>query len=182
MTLKDRIGNEYFEWMYDMVAGERYPAPFSFRKLLAYLHNTEFVYTIPLDRNRAEDGISLRRRFVIDQDCEDMLGYLDGPCSVLELMVATAICCEERFMDDPDVGNRTHVWFWDMVTNLGLGSMTDNHYDRRRVERAVDRFLAREYEPDGTGGLFKVRNCRYDLRDVEIWYQMCYYLNGILGV
>lgn len=182
MTLKDRIGNGYFEWMYDMVAGERYPAPFSFRKLLAYLHNTEFVYTIPLDKNRAIDGISLRRRFLIDIDREDLLDYLDGPCSVLELMIATAICCEERFMDDPDVGNRTHVWFWDMVTNLGLGSMTDNHYDRRRVERAVDRFLAREYEPDGTGGLFRVRNCKHDLRDVEIWYQMCFYLNGILGV
>lgn len=182
MTLRDRIGNEYFEWMYDMVAGERYPAPFSFRKLLAYLHNTEFVYTIPLDRNRAEDGISLRRRFVTDQDCEDALGYLEGPCSVLELMVATAICCEERFMDDPDIGNRTHVWFWDMINNLGLGSMTDNHYDRRRVERAVDRFLAREYEPDGKGGLFRVRDCKFDLRNVEIWYQMCFYLNGILGV
>jgi hypothetical protein len=182
MTLKDRIGNEYFEWMYRMVASKRYSEPFSFRKLFAYLHNTEFVYIIPLDKNRAEDGISLRRRFVVDQNCEDMLEYLDGPCSVLEMMVATAICCEERFMDDPDIGDRTAQWFWGMITTLGLGSMTDNHFDRRYVKKVVDRFLAREYEPDGTGGLFQVRNCKYDLREVEIWYQMCFYLNGILGV
>lgn len=182
MTLRDRIGNEYFDWMYDMVVGYRHSSPFSFRKLFAYLHNTEFVYSIPLDKNRAEDGISLRRRFAMDQNCEDMIDYLDGPCSVLEMMIATAITCEERFMDDPDIGDRTAHWFWCMVNNLGLGSMTDNHFDRRFVQDTVDRFLAREYEPDGTGGLFKVSNCKHDLRDVEIWYQMCSYLNGILGV
>ena len=39
--------------------------------------------------------------------------YLDNKtCSVLEMMIALAIRCEEHIMDDPDVGNRTGQWFW----------------------------------------------------------------------
>ena len=94
------------------------------------------------------------------------------------MMLALAIRCEETIMDDPKVGNRTKQWFWGMVTNLGLGSMTDDRFDRRFVDDVVERFLDRRYEPDGTGGLFTVRNCRYDLRKVEIWYQVCWYLDS----
>ena len=47
------------------------------------------------------------------------------------------------------------------------------------VEDVIERFLDREYGPDGKGGLFTVRHCEYDLRDVEIWYQLCWYLDSI---
>ena len=82
-------------------------------------------------------------------------------------------------MDDPKFGNRTGQWFWEMITNLGLGSMTDNHYDRDYVDKVIDRFLNRKYERDGRGGLFTVRNCDKDLRKVEIFFQLCYYLDTI---
>lgn len=82
-------------------------------------------------------------------------------------------------MDDPDIGNRTGQWFWGMIVNLGLGSMTDDLYDEKLVETAINRLLDRRYAPDGTGGLFTVKNCDRDLRKVEIWYQLCWYLNSI---
>lgn len=48
--------------------------------------------------------------------------YLDNrPCSVLEMIIALAIRLEEHIMDDPDIGNRTGQWFWDMIVSLGLG-------------------------------------------------------------
>lgn len=182
MTLADRINNEYFEWMHDLVCSKRYAKAISYRKLLSRLHGTEFVYSISRDGNRAGDGIELRRRFAEEQDCIDMVDYLDGPCSVLEMMIALAIRCEQSIMYDPDVGDRTGQWFWGMIVNLGLGSMIDSRFDRDYVDDVLARFLNRDYEPDGKGGLFTVKDCNRDLRDVEIWYQMCWYLDDILGV
>lgn len=173
--IRDELVNEYFEWMYDLVCGKRYAKDISYRKLLMQLHNTEFIFSIPKDKNRAEDGIDLRRRF----DHYFAETYLDGPCSVLEMMIALSIRCEETIMDNPNVGDRTGQWFWGMIVNLGLGSMIDSHYDKQYVDQVITRFLNREYEPNGKGGLFTIRNCQEDLRDVEIWYQLCWYLDSI---
>ena len=104
----------------------------------------------------------------------------DEPCSVLEMMVALAIRCEESIMDNPVYGDRTGQWFWNMIVSLGLGSMTDEMYDRDYVDNIVDRFLDRDYSPDGRGGLFTIRNCEYDLRDVEITHQLYWYLDTIM--
>lgn len=168
------IRDEYFEWLYDLASGNRYSENISYRKLLRYLHKTEFYYSIEKDQNRAKDGIGLRSRFA-SYDAR----YITGPCSVLEMMIALAIRCEEDIMDDASVGDRTRQWFWGMIVNLGLGAMIDKEFDEELVEDIVTRFLDREYEPDGRGGLFTVRNCDRDLRDVEIWYQLCWYLDSI---
>lgn len=181
MTLRDEVRNEYFNWMVDVVSSNRFSKEISFNKLLMYLHNTKFRYIIQKDKNRAIDGIDLRRRFAYEHpDISGTELYLDGPCTVLEMMVALSIRCEETIMDDPKLGNRTGQWFWGMVTSLGLGSMMDDRFDRAYVENVINKFLNREYLPDGRGGLFTVRNCKKDLRSVEIWYQMCWYLDGIV--
>jgi len=179
MTFRDQVKNDYFEWMYDLVTDNRCSEEVSYRRLLMHLHNTEFVYINPMDENRAKNGEHLRYRFArqvgVDEELLDI-----GPCSIMEMILALAIRCEEETMDDPDVGDRTAQWFWNMVTNLGLGGVMDDQYDRRYVDDVLDRFLNREYEPDGRGGLFRIRNCKYDLREVEIWCQMCWYLNSIV--
>ena len=177
---REEIENAYFEWLYDLVDGKRFSSKVSYRKLLSYLHTREFTYIIPKDKNRAEDGITLRYRFAKTTDYFDyVMDSLTGPCSVFEMTAALAIRCERTIMDDPQFGNRTGQWFWEMITSLGLGSMTDNQYDRGYVDEVIDRFLNRKYEPDGRGGLFTVRNCDRDLRKVEIFFQLCYYLDTI---
>lgn len=182
--MNNNVVNEYFEWLHDLVCGQRFAPDISFRKLLMFLHNTEFQWSIPNDKNRAEDGICLRRRFCLAEGLEGVermvLRNLDGPCSILEMMVALAIRCEETIMDDPLVGDRTGQWFWGMVTSLGLGSMMDDRFDKRYVEDVVVKFLNREYEPNGKGGLFTIKNCDQDLRDVEIWVQLLWYLDTMM--
>ena len=163
--------DEYFEWLYEFVCGERFAKEFSFRKLLVYLHSREFTYTLNMDSNRAQDGIDLRERYYGDST-------IKGPCSVLEMMLALSIRCEE-WMDDPAYGDRTTQWFWNMIINMGLGAMYDSRFDKEYVENAVDRMLYREYEPNGKGGLFYIRGCTDDLRKFEIWAQMCYFLDSI---
>lgn len=178
------INNEYFEWLFDLVCENRYSGKVSFRKLLIHLHDTEFKYLIQRDENRAADGVDLRRRFAesnYSEDFVDMVLYnLDGPCSVLEMMVALSIRCEEQLMDNPRIGDRTGQWFWGMIVNLGLGSMSNDRYSKKRVKDVLNRFLRREYEPNGKGGLFTVIDSGSDLREVEIWFQMCWYLNTIV--
>lgn len=179
MTIR-QIREEYFEWLYDIVCRDRYSKQISYRKLLMYLHDTEFRYLLFKDGARAEDGISLRYRFACDRlDIPDADLCIEGPCSVLEMMVALALRCEENIMDDPLIGNRTAQWFWGMIVNLGLGAMSDSRFDFRRVESAITRFLERQYDQDGRGGLFTVRDCTADLRNVEIWNQLCWYLDSI---
>lgn len=177
MTRYD-VRAEYFDWLTNIVCEGRFAEHVSFRKLLAYLHDIEFIYFIPKDKNRAADGESLRHRFAhANSGIESML--LRGPCSVLEMMVALALRCEEDIMDDARMGDRTGQWFWEMITSLGLGGMTDERFDDRIVADIIDRFLYREYEPNGRGGLFTVRNRHVDMRKKEIWAQLCCYLDTI---
>lgn len=176
------LDKEYFDWMCDLVYNEKQSRRLSYEKLLSYLHDREFVYTIEMDGNRAEDGTDLRYRFAESRYRGDsrITTYLDdGPCSILEMMLALALRCEEHIMYNPDIGNQVERWFWDMIRSLGLYSMDDSHFDEKKVEHIIDRFLNREYEENGKGGLFTVKNCRYDMRTIEIWYQMCWYLNDI---
>ena len=105
--IDDRIINEYFEWMYDLVCGLKFPSTITYRKLLMQLHSTEFTYLISNDANRAEDGVDLRYRFACIYGYDDTPECLDGPCSVLEMMIALAIRCEESAMDASDYGDRT---------------------------------------------------------------------------
>ena len=178
---RDELVNRYFDWMYQLVV-DRY-SKLSYRRLFAKLHSTEFIFEIPMDGNRAEDGVELRYRFGREQNYPAaMVASLldDTSCSILEMMIALSIRCEEHIMDNPDIGNRTGQWFWNMIVNLGLGSMDDEKFDRGYVEFVLNRLLDRQYERNGKGGLFTVSNCRRDMRSVDIWYQMCWYLDEIV--
>lgn len=178
MNVKDA----YFNWMYDTMCKNVCSNDISYMKLFRYLHSVPFTYDkdFTMDGNREEDGIDLRYRFAYDHlQINNAEKYITGPCSVLEMLVAFAIRCEECIMDDPKYGDRTSQWFWGMIKNLGLGTMSDNKFDKQYVEMVVRRFLDRDYEPNGKGGLFTIRGCTEDLRTIDLWCQLCWYLDTI---
>ena len=163
---RDELNNAYFDWMYQLVCDDEYSRGLSYRKLLFLLHDTDFTYTIALDGNRYDDGIDLRYRFGNEQGYRDSMiaSYLDNrPCSVLEMIIALAIRLEEHIM----------------IVSLGLGSMDDSKFDKAHAIDVIRRFLNRDYGRDGKGGLFTIEHCRYDMRDIEIWYQANWYLDNI---
>ena len=184
----------YFEWLcqkigYISVGRCRYSG---FLDLLTALHQKQFIWSrrTPRDENREEDGLSLRNRYFDEnevswsdtQNFKDLYENPQKPCSILEMMVALAIRCEEHIMGDPDIGDRTDKWFWDMVKSLGLYSMRGTDFDAEKTNQILEDFLYRNYSPDGEGSLFTVKDCPYNFRETEIWYQMCWYLDLILGV
>lgn len=179
MSFEDRINDDYFEWLCELIDSKRFSKQVSYRKLLIHLHNIEFTWVLPRDYNRADDGIQLRRSFSLERDDVTLSDYIQGPCSVLEMMVALAVRCEKTMMDDMLLGDRTGQWFWGMIHNLGLSPMRDSKFDRIYVDEVIARLLNRTYEYDGTGGLFTVKNCDDDMRKVEIWCQLSWYLGTI---
>lgn len=180
-TLKKR----YFAWICQLIKSEQdIHKVSSFNKLLKHLDDTVFYFSIDMDMNRAEDGRDLRYRFAYEKAVDYHLIDLyfdDQPCSVLEMIAALSLRFEEDVMDDPELGNRTSKWFWEMIDNLGLGQADDSHYDQDHVDHVLNNFLNRNYAPDGKGGLFTINDSNCDLRTVDIWCQMCWYMDEIIS-
>ena len=171
------IVTSYFDWLCGIVDAKRH----RYLQLCRILFETEFTYTISMDGNRYADGINLRYRFAREADIPHPIiaSELDNnPCSILEVMVALALRFEEDIMTNDDYGDRTYIWFDDMITSLGLAEMTDSNIDPEFVDDILSRFLNHDYASNGKGGLFTVNDSQYDLRYVEIWYQAMWYLNS----
>lgn len=164
----------YFKAICNLVYDDRFGK--SYNQLFEYLYSVEFYWTIPMDRNRALDGIDLRDKYGCSND------ILDEPCSVLEMLIGLAARMENQFMTNYDEGDRTGQWFWMMLTNLGLNRLDDDNFDEETADYFTYRFLDRDYEPNGEGGgLFVVERPFQDLRDVDIWTQMNWYLGEMDG-
>jgi hypothetical protein len=164
----------YFTWLCTKI----YPKK-SYHFLLKTLHRREFYWTVPNDDNRAEDGKKLREEY--QRDTAYILDYeaLDGPCSVLEMLVALAERWEGITGCSPDE-NQSYVWFWLMMENCGLAGYTDARITAPNaafeVDQIIDQVLGRTYRRNGRGGLFPLRRPKEDQRRVELWYQLNAYL------
>lgn len=176
----DILLREYTLWRYSKIeAYQLLITPRSYVNILTLLANTIYVPTLPLDANRADDGVHLIQTFYYETT-----GSIHGPwypeqCSMLDMMLALAIRGEDT-MGDMDQGDRVGVWFWRMVDSLGL-LIPDNKYTTDNYPKMVlERFMKSEYSPDGRGGLFTLPGCPVDLRIVEIWDQMSWYLDRII--
>ncbi len=170
------IDNIYFEWLYSRVGSVsvRNKAQ-TYWTLLLLLYRLEFTWDkIERDANRAQDGKDLRTTFTREtHTVVDQPGWLEEPCSVLEMLIALAM--QINFISEkpvPDV-------FWEMLANLGMGKEEGNDaypLDHAYVTTVVTRMMNREYDADGLGGLFPLQEPHQDQRDVELWYQANAYL------
>lgn len=172
--MKDNyVLNDYFDWLYFKVVRNN-----SYRKLLSMLHNMTFRYHVEYDENRAADGVNLRWYYVDDGGDDEILRW-KNECTVLEMLISAAMQMEV-IMDDPDIDHTASHWFWMFMDNLDLLDMTDDRYDKTYIYGRVSMFMDRTYEPDGYGNIIYIPDIREDLRDVEIWSQMCWYMDSIL--
>lgn len=171
------VRDKYFDWILDQVTTPEIKADYS--RLFEILNETEFVWSNEFDANRAADGVELRGRFGEERGYSYYIWHesIDNrECSLLEMMAALAIRCEECIMGDDEYGDRTDIWFWNMVCTMGLKEENNDDMDVEYVRGRIKKVLNRDYAPDGYGGFFYVPG-RNDMQKVEIWYQMNYWLN-----
>lgn len=173
------IKQAYFLWLCNLVNIGRTTRDQNRRDLAWSLHQKEFYWSVPNDDNRAEDGKKLRENFadaVLTEDCR----CLDGPCSVLEMLIGLSQRIE-YILREPSAGNRVSRWFWELVNNLELLAFTDDDLDSRRQARIndiiLDNLLERRYSQSGKNGLFPLVTNYGDQRKIEIWYQLMHYLD-----
>ena len=165
--------NLYFNWLCAKVTFVMRPTPsLTYDNLLRTLHNTEFVWLIAGDDNRAEDGLELRRDFILEAETPDDPEWRRFPgCSVLEMLIAFSRRAEHM------TGQKAQDWFWEFMTNLGLSEVNDGHTaSHEDIGDILYDFVWRTYEYNGYGGLFPLDEPLRDQTNVEIWYQFCDYL------
>lgn len=177
MRIDKWFEESYYIWLTDFVGGWHNNK--SYWELLYLLHHYEFHWYIDNDANRAEDGKDLRDLYVSETGYHPMTPVIfrTRPCTMLEMMVALAKRCDDDIAYDAKAGDRTALWFWTMIFNMGLGACTDEHFDRVYAAKRIEKCLKRQYKWDGSdGGMFVVKDSPRDLRKTEIWYQCNFYM------
>lgn len=171
-----RLDELYLEWLYEQVGFRRSPNVTHWN-LLKQMLCKEYVWLIPNDDNRMEDGRELRYRFVRESRLRRVPArWMGMGCSMLEMMVALSEWC--AFEGEGEPGE----WFWFMMDNIKLSRYTDRVLNPessrqvRRVDRILDTVIFRQYEYNGEGGLFPLEYPKEDQRNVELWYQLNAYL------
>jgi len=173
MDSNQPLDESYFVWLYSQVADPEITDPsLTYWKLLKHLFTKEFVWRIPNDENRAEDGKALRSEFIQDLSIDDIdQDWMDMGCSMLELMIGLGR--RLAFEDDSE----PHYWFWRLVQNLKLDRYRDDvRLLKKPVDTILERVIFRKYESDGKGGFFPLKNPDEDQRNVELWYQLSAYV------
>lgn len=163
----------YFQWLYRQVADpDLKDSSLTYWKLLREFFSKEFVWLVPNDVNRSEDGKELRSEFIHEERPTRVESeWLNIGCSILELMVGLS----RRLSFEAD--GEPYYWFWKLVENLGLDGYSDNRrLPKKKIEETLDRVIFRTYKRNGLGGLFPLKQTDKDQRKVELWYQKAEYL------
>jgi len=167
------FSDDYYYWLTDLLHDDYLQS--NYQKLLHQMLETEFTWSVPYDSNRASDGLYLRKSYERETGCAV---FEDAPCAVLEMFIAMCVRCEDELMHDPDLGDRTNVWFWAILENLGLDIYDDYSYDCDSVDTILERFLDRDYEKSGFGGAFYVMDSCVDFRKKDLWWQLNAFLEA----
>lgn len=174
------LNDLYFQWLCAIIEDYDHD-PDVYEDLLIFLFNVDFQYSIPRDGNRYADGIELRYKFGNDNQIKSSIIATEvdiSPCSVLEMMIALSIRCED-IMDDSESESSIGQWFWEMIENLGLDKIGRPHFSSREALSIVRKLLEHRYKKNGEGGLFTVKRTDVDMRKEEIWYQAMWHLNEV---
>ena len=171
--MSEPLDELYFKWLYGQACSVRAQNPSrTYWKLLRLLFTKEFIWLVPNDDNRVVDGIELRYEFLEENGYDEVdPDWLNLGCSMLEMILGLAR--RLSFEDDGEA----KFWFWELMENLELDQYADSKtIPKDVVDDILDRVIWRNYKPDGTGGLFPLKNAEQDQRHIELWYQLSAYL------
>lgn len=157
--------NDYFYALVDRVNG------YGYEDMLRVLYSYPFEIIVETDANLLPNVFALR----------DEYGYKPKPyekdmANCFEIFISLASKFDWLLSDlkNPD---RTEEWFWMMMKNTGLIFYDNEHFNRDDIESICDVFVHRKYKTNGYGGPFPLRQPRKNVRRVDLWYQINWYVN-----
>lgn len=160
---------EYFDWLCEQINLK----PGVYDYLMRILYDINFTWVIDLDFNRSEDGIILRGDFYNDEN-NTPEKIENKPCSVLEALIGLAKKMN-YILDDADRGDRTRIWFWEMIDNLGLSKFKDSTFEdpvdiknKLKINDICTKWMTRKFEYDGSGSPFPLNNPNRDQRTLHM--------------
>lgn len=169
----------YFLWLCGLVNADMT----RYSELLFRLHDMDFLWILDQDESREAEGLMLREEYLrLTYGEEDWVMLMDKRCSVLEALIPLARRMSDALTED-NSGDTTRVWFWEFIKNLGLKTYSnirleyeDGEDDLIDIQMIVHRWLNREFDWDGEGSIFPLKNSAHDQRERTIIYQMYDYI------
>lgn len=176
----------YLDWLLRLINAENYKGK-SYINLCKLLHKIPFQPVIALDKNRESDVQSLLRETYVQSQSEwyrlensESINFSKYPVSFLELIISLAMRIDLDFMREINGIDNTRIYFWVLVRNLGFLEFDDDNWGEDSIISVVNRLNIvqdRKYDFDGKGGLFPLENAEFDQRNVQIWNQLCQFVN-----
>ena len=169
------LEEEYFTWLYSQIGSTKLRNPSRTHWNLArQLFTKEFLWYVPNDDNRVEDGRDLRYEFLQENNMEEPTPeWLGLGCSMLEMLIGLS----RRLSFEAD--GEPREWFWQLLENLDIAHFNDREFNEsvyNQIDEVLNRVIWRTYESNGVGGLFPLPEADTDQTKVEIWYQLSAYL------
>lgn len=160
----NKVDWAYYNDLCALVSGEFGYSAGDYDRLLRCLYDLQFyIIDDMMDDKWFEDIEELRIRLNRDYGGENEDDY-----NVFEALVAIALAMENRIMTNSELGDRTVLWFWSMLENLEV-VYTDYDFDEEYTEAIIERWLSRNYDRNGDGSPFPLKNSGEDLRNASIW-------------
>lgn len=154
--------DDYFDWLLDKVGFSKR----GYNQLMRTLFDIQFEYIIDNDENRVKDAIDLWHEYT-------NMRHNDYNVSVLEILISLSMRMNYEYImsENPD------DIFWELCCNLDLDRYTDRHFNQDAVKSIVYSWINRDFDYDGEGSIFPLKETHQDQRKKEIWSQMQEYLS-----
>ena len=138
------------------------------------LFDSPFEAVLDRDINRIDDCLSLREQFFYEKGVNGSFIEKD-PC-ILELLVSLSVRIDNEYLGNPN-DPHPEIMLWEMICNLGLDKFDNSHYNGDKIYKILGVLVGRQYDFNGKGGLFPLKNVCFDQKNVEIVGQMKAYLS-----
>lgn len=167
----------YFDWLCDLINLDES----MYDWLIKDLYIIDFRWTMELDINRNRDGLLLREEFA--ELYPNGIGHRSNTASVLEVLIGLARRMD-YVLEDDDKGDRTRIWFWEFIRNLGLGRFTNDYIESTSsvdfciddITQICEVWMNRDFKYDGKGSPFPLTTPLENQTHLDMIRQMNSYI------
>lgn len=173
----------YYKWLINIITPpDNVPSSIRNYGILLYaLWRRDFFWFNRYEReeDRASDGVSLRERYMVENDLTPD-AIPNGPCNVLEMLIAFAIRIDNA-THDWTIGFRPWDWIVMFIDNLELADLTDANIqpsDDGYIINRLEKWMSHDIGVHGEHSLFRFRVpvTKAEIERMTNWDMMQYWI------